>query len=485
MKKALQLAVLSSTFISAAYAGPLVIYGEDNRQEVFDASEAHQLLAKSTATMIGEDKMTRDPAKPGLVQFDQHTLKDWLEGGDKSESEKLFSPSVQKAAAEGVSFCDGTRFIEQANPAMCSGFLIAPDLIVTAGHCVELENFCQNYRWVFDFKLDKDTKLAGVDVKEENIYKCKRVVSSTLSGILNLDYGVIQLDRPVLGRAPLEIRNDLKVTEKQSLVVIGNPSGLPTKVAPGAAVRSNVHPNYFSANLDTFQGNSGSAVFNADTGVVEGILVRGEEDFVPNYEKRCIEPKLCANDECRGEDVTRMTTIPEVGMQKVLNAAATSGNVLEMKKILKTNLWIDFYTKDGQSALIKASAVAQALAMTELLSRGAEVNLQDANGNSSLHVLSLVLTAKNASALKALTDAKINLELRNAEGETALLTAGKKLNLAGVKLLIAAGADKDVTDLKGEGLLAAFIRQGDKKAIKELTALGVRPTPTLERIVQN
>ena len=69
MKKALQLAVLSSTFISAAFAGPLVIYGEDNRQEVFDASEAHQLLAKSTATMIGEDKnsvndgLDKDPPK--------------------------------------------------------------------------------------------------------------------------------------------------------------------------------------------------------------------------------------------------------------------------------------------------------------------------------------------------------------------------------------------------------------------------------------
>ena len=484
MKKALQLAVLSSSFISAAFAGPLVIYGEDNRQEVFEASEAHQLLAKSTASMVGVDKMTRDPAKPGLVQFDQHTLKDWLEGGDKTEAEKLFSSSVQKAAAEGVSFCDGTRFIEQSNPAMCSGFLIAPDLIVTAGHCVELENFCQNYQWVFDFKLDKDTKRAGIDIKEENIYKCKKVVSNTLNNLLNLDYGMIQLDRPVTGRDPLEMRNDLKLNDKQSLLVIGNPSGLPTKVAAGAAVRSNFHPNYFSANLDTFQGNSGSAVFNADSGVVEGILVRGEEDFVPNYEKRCIEPKMCADNECRGEDVTRTTTIPEVGMQKALIAAVTSGNMLELKKILKTNLWIDFYTRDGQSALIKASAVAQSVTMAELISRGAEVNLQDAKGNSSLHVLSLVLNQKNAAALKALIDAKVNLELRNAEGETALLSAAKKLNLAGVKLLIAAGADTNVTDLKGEGVLAAFIRQGDRKAIKELTALGVKPTPALERIVQ-
>ena len=36
---------------------------------------------------------------------------------------------------------------------------------------------------------------------------------------------------------------------------------------------------YFTANLDTYRGNSGSPVFNAITHKVEGVLVRGEQDF--------------------------------------------------------------------------------------------------------------------------------------------------------------------------------------------------------------
>ncbi len=70
------------------------------------------------------------------------------------------------------------------------------------------------------------------------------------------------------------------------LVVIGRPSGLPTKVADGAQVRS-VNDVFLVANLDTYGGNSGSAVFNAVTGVVEGILVRGDTDYVYNAQLGC------------------------------------------------------------------------------------------------------------------------------------------------------------------------------------------------------
>ena len=66
-------------------------------------------------------------------------------------------------------------------------------------------------------------------------------------------------------------------------------------------------PGYFVANLDTYGGNSGSAVFNAKTGVIEGILVRGENDYV--YKGNCRVSNVCASDGCRGEDVTKLSAI--------------------------------------------------------------------------------------------------------------------------------------------------------------------------------
>ena len=96
------------------------------------------------------------------------------------------------------------------------------------------------------------------------------------------------------------------------LVVIGHPTGLPTKIAGGAWVRQNTNNVYFQSNLDTFGGNSGSAVFDAETGTVEGILVRGETDYVYDSSRGCRVPKQCSNEGCRGEDVTRITNIKEL-----------------------------------------------------------------------------------------------------------------------------------------------------------------------------
>jgi V8-like Glu-specific endopeptidase len=75
---------------------------------------------------------------------------------------------------------------------------------------------------------------------------------------------------------------------------MGHPSGLPMKYADGAKVFGNFD-NYFSTNLDTFGGNSGSPVFNAKTNEVVGILVRGDIDYIEGeFEGRtCMRVNTC------------------------------------------------------------------------------------------------------------------------------------------------------------------------------------------------
>ena len=72
MKQPVFLAVLSTTVLSlGAFArspySPTVIYGEDGRQEVYEASELNQRLSKSTATMVALNKMSRSEDEKGLV----------------------------------------------------------------------------------------------------------------------------------------------------------------------------------------------------------------------------------------------------------------------------------------------------------------------------------------------------------------------------------------------------------------------------------
>ena len=443
MNTKVQVAVLSSLILAQGAYGR-VIYGQDHRKEVSEATAFEQNLAASAASMIHASEMKKSSKNHGMVELNQNTLRNWLEsqGSEKSRAKKLFSPKVIEAAEAGLTFCEGEKFVDQPNPSMCSGFLIAPDLIVTAGHCVDLPDFCEDFRWVFDFKVNPENNSAGLDIKEDNIYQCRKVVSNALTMSFGLDYAIVQLDRQVKDRTPLEIRNESLVESGAPLVVIGSPSGLPLKVAGGANVRDNVHPNYFSANLDTFQGNSGSAVFDAVSGVVEGILVRGEEDFVTNQNKACIEANKCADSGCRGESVTRMTAIPEVGIQRALNRAAAQGNMKVLESLLKLNTWIDFYGKDGQSALMKAIQGGKTEAVKALIAKGADVNLQDADGNSPLHHLVKNLNENSEAILNELMASKANLEAVNAAGETVLQIASRGQNKKVVDILLRYASSK-------------------------------------------
>lgn len=470
MKWPLSLVILASAIFHQVGEAK-VIYGEDHRLEVSEGNPIQRKASLSTATMIHIKDIAKDPQNSSLVNITQKTLKEWLETMDTAKNK--VTPKLEEAIQNGMSFCATERFTDQPNPGMCSGFLIAHDLIVTAGHCVELEKFCEEYKWVFGFQMDPKTKKAGVGLNENNVYSCKRVVSHALNMSLGLDYGIIQLDRSVSDRTPLNVRTEKQIEDLSGLFVIGSPSGLPLKVAGGASVRTNTHPFYFVANLDTFQGNSGSAVFNATTGNVEGILVRGENDFVPNSAKKCIEANKCKDNECRGEDITRTTAVPEIGAKAVLDGAAISGDLENLKKILDLNIWVDIYLKDGKSAFMKAVTALQVDAAKILLEKGADINLRDAVGNTALHLLAINLKREKAELLNLLKSAKSNFEIRNNAGETALHMAAKVGNKIAAKMLIEHGAEKNALDNNGETILFKFARLGDLVSVINFADMGV------------
>jgi hypothetical protein len=69
---------------------------------------------------------------------------------------------------------------------------------------------------------------------------------------------------------------------------------------------------------------------------VEGILVRGEEDFVS--QGNCMISKRCANDGCRGEDVTRISAVlpflPELQENPAPPEMPLPGSRYEYKKTM-------------------------------------------------------------------------------------------------------------------------------------------------------
>lgn len=241
-------------------AGQAVVYGEDDRLDVYAHPDAslRALARQSVVALVPGGAI--DERDPTDVQID----------GDTLQSARFL--------------CDDERFGEQSTGAFCSGTLIDDDLVLTAGHCVETQSECQGMRFVFDYMFEAEGRRARITSDE--VYGCQRLVVQRLDD--EQDYAIVQLDRPVTGDhgpAPVE-REAVPVEADQPVTCIGFPSGIPAKIDSGGRVtQPRAGPlDFFRATTDTFGGNSGSGIFD-EAGRVVGILVRGATDYV--FDRGC------------------------------------------------------------------------------------------------------------------------------------------------------------------------------------------------------
>jgi hypothetical protein len=255
-----------------------VVYGADDRRDLYEVEDAAVVEAwESTVAIVRTEDLVDD--------------------GDGMYS----LPGAPLSGAYPL--CASERFLDQPVPAICSGFLVAPDLVATAGHCVVGLLECTETAFVFGFRMLGPGRPI-LKFPKSQVYFCGGIAGIHETDEVD-DWVVLRLDREVPDHAPLAIRRSGKVSNSQGLIVIGHPLGLPAKVAGGARVRENAEPGFFRSNLDTYAGNSGSAVLDAETLLVEGILVSGEEDFVESGD--CLVTNRCEDTGCVGEAVTRST----------------------------------------------------------------------------------------------------------------------------------------------------------------------------------
>jgi hypothetical protein len=261
---------------NAGSAREPVVYGNDDRQDVFafrDQRWAAQ-AADFAVTLVS----------PAAI--------------DDSDPDNILLPAP---TLEETGVCPDERFADQPTAGFCSGTLIAPDLVLTAGHCVSASD-CDQTAFVFNYYMTDDSTLHAIT--SDDVYTCSEVLVNLVA---DSDYSVVRLDRDVVGHTPAPVAADaVAMPASRRLLINGYPSGLPLKIDNGGRVRDPRADtlDFFVANLDTFGGNSGSGVFDNRTHELVGVLVRGEQDYVADPVADCLRVNVCRNGACSGEDST-------------------------------------------------------------------------------------------------------------------------------------------------------------------------------------
>jgi len=192
-------AVLCSPSLADDASRPRIIRPPDDRADFFEASAELQQIGRSVGAFVMNTELT--------------------DNGDGTFS--INADSLDDASGP---MCDGERYADQPTAAFCTATLIAPDHLITAGHCV-LDaqgdmTALDSFRIVFDYAVLQD----GVnpsDLTADQVYSVVEFVDGANVEPSLEDWAVLRLDRAAAGRDAIPIRTSGTLSTGDSVYAIG------------------------------------------------------------------------------------------------------------------------------------------------------------------------------------------------------------------------------------------------------------------------
>jgi Trypsin len=109
------------------YSKQEVIYGADDRQDIFTVADADIIADADSVVAL-------------------FATADVVDNGNGTSTLQTQNYGVVR------NLCAGEAFRDQPVGANCSGFLVAADMIATAGHCID-QGTLDDFRFVFGFRM--------------------------------------------------------------------------------------------------------------------------------------------------------------------------------------------------------------------------------------------------------------------------------------------------------------------------------------------
>lgn len=259
--------VLAGLTAFPAPSAPLnqLIYGNDDRKDLYEITDpVLRSYAPAVGMLVGTSYIKEEG---GQLEVSGGTLNQ----AKQSEFKKPLCPDV--------------KFRNQIEPGSCSGFLVAQNILATAGHCVK--GGIADTRVVMNFAVTSASQANAprFKIRPDQIYSIRRIISTKYEPGQDrvgnaiespqgrtefMDYALLELDRSVTGATRFSLELDSETRSGDEVMLLGHPHGVPLKYAAGARVTVAGGIKSY-ANLDGFRGNSGSLVMNLRTRKVIGI----------------------------------------------------------------------------------------------------------------------------------------------------------------------------------------------------------------------
>ncbi|HYO93126.1 MAG TPA: FG-GAP-like repeat-containing protein [Polyangiaceae bacterium] len=196
--------------------------------------------------------------------------------------------------------CSGQRFASQAAfPSGCTGFMVGPRQIATAGHCFDATALgsCSAASVVFRWRKDSSGTNPNPNILLEHIYNCASIVRDGRPE--GEDWIVFEVDRNITSststpRAPLPLAKG-PTTIGALVNVASHFAGLATKWNTDVIsdLPSAASP-LIRAKVDLTGGSSGAPWIDA-TNSVMGVFSRGPSEAAEPPANACIMEKNCFN----------------------------------------------------------------------------------------------------------------------------------------------------------------------------------------------